>query len=99
MIRDLSSRLSSVYDENWNQTIKYYIYDLQNDGIEGELIGSEEIPNGYCIKADLQSGYIYIGTSDYVSNGDIYVLTPDGNVRAKFDTGAINPYKVCFISK
>lgn len=91
--------LSSVYDENWNQTIKYYIYDLQNDGIEGELVGSEEIPNGYCIQADPQSGNIYIGTSDYVSNGDIYVLAPDGNVLTKFDTGAINPYKVCFISK
>ncbi len=91
--------LSSVYDENWNQSIRYYIYDLINDKLEGELVSSDEIPDGYCIVADPQSGNIYIGASDYVSNGDMYILSPAGKMLAKFDTGAINPYKVCFIRK
>lgn len=91
--------LSSVYDENWNQSIRYYIYDLKNDAIEGELIPSDQLPNGYCIQADTQSGNVFVGASDYVSNGDMYILSPDGKILAKFDTGAINPYKVCFIRK
>lgn len=91
--------LSSVYDENWNQTIKFYIYDLANDKIEGELVSSDLVPNGYCIVADPVSGNIFIGASDYVSNGDVYILSPDGNILSKFDSGAINPYKICFIRK
>ncbi len=88
--------LSSVYDENWNQAIKYYKYDLATDRIEGELVSSEEVPNGYCIKADKMSGNVFIGTSDYVSNGDIYMVSPAGEILLKFDTGAINPHKIWF---
>ena len=90
--------LSSVYDENWNLSIKYYIYDLASDMVEGELISSGEIPQGYCIKADKVSGNIFIGTSDYVSNGDMYIVSPSGDILLKFDTGAINPHKICFFS-
>ncbi len=89
--------LSSVYDDNWNQSIKYYVYDLSNDKLEREFISSNEIPNGYCIAADNVSGNIYIGTSDYISNGDIYIVSETGDILHSFDTGAINPYKVCFI--
>ena len=92
--------LSSVYDENWNQTIKYYIYNYVKDEIEGELISSEAIPNGYCIFVDPIEGFVYIGSSDYVNNGDMYVVShyvgKEAQIVYKFDTGAINPIKVCF---
>ena len=92
--------LSSEYDENWNPKVKYYIYNFIKDEIEGELVSEEEVPDGYSIFADDVNGHIYIGTSDYVNNGDMYVIRHSPNKPAeimdKFDTGAINPIKVCF---
>lgn len=91
--------LSTGYDENWNQQIKYYKYNSDKERIEDEFISSDLVPDGYCIKWDPVSKYIFIGTSDYISNGDVYVLTQEGRVLHKFDTGALNPYKICFVSK
>ena len=39
---------------------------------------------------------LFVGTSDYVNNGDMYVFTRDGERYDKFDTGGINPIKVVF---
>lgn len=91
--------LSSVYDENWNQTIKYYVYDTASDKIAGEFVSSADVPNGYCIFADEVTHKVYIGSSDYVSNGDVYIVSMGGNVVGKFDTGAMNPIAICPIRK
>lgn len=88
--------LSSFYDENWNQTIKYFTYSLTTDSIVGEFTTTSLVPNGYSINVDPNNGNIYIGCSDYVSNGDVYILSPNGEILGSFDTGAINPAKVCF---
>lgn len=92
--------ITTEYDENWNPKVKYYIYNFVKDEIEGELVSQDEIPNGYSIFVDDTEGLIYIGTSDYVNNGDMYVIRHFPNKPAeitdKFDTGAINPIKVCF---
>lgn len=89
--------ISSTYDSNWNQTIKYLAYDTYTDTVLGEFTNTNEVPNGYCINSDPYTGKIYIGSSDYVSNGDVYVLSPEGDVLDVFDTGAINPTKICFM--
>ena len=91
--------LSTGYDENWNQQIKYYKYSIDKERIEGEFVSSSVVPDGYCITWDPMSKYVFIGTSDYISNGDVYILSQEGTVLYKFDTGALNPYKICFVSK
>lgn len=40
--------------------------------------------------------YIFIGTSDYVNNGDMYVFKPTGYLYKKFDTEGLNPIKTAF---
>ncbi len=90
--------LSTVYDENWNSVTKFFVFDIATDSIDGELVSPELVPNGYCIDVDPITGNVYIGSSDYVNNGDMYIVSPAGEVLKKFDTGAINPYKVCFAS-
>ena len=88
--------LSTVYDENWNSVTKFLVFDIATDKITGELVSPELVPNGYSITVDKLTGNAYIGSSDYVNNGDMYIVSSDGKVLTKFDTGAINPYKVCF---
>ena len=91
--------LSSVYDADWNQTITYYTFDTAKGKITGEFVSSADVPNGYCISADDLTGNVYIGTSDYVNNGDVYIIAPDGQIINKFDTGAMNPIAICPIRK
>lgn len=91
--------LSTGYDENWNQQIKYYQYNIDKERIEGEFITTDVVPDGYCIAWDPVSKYVFIGSSDYISNGDVYILSQEGKVLYKFDTGALNPYKICFVNK
>ena len=88
--------MSTVYDENWNSVTKFFIFDIATDSIDGELVSPQLVPNGYSLAVDPISGNIYIGTSDYINNGDMYIVSAAGEVLKKFDTGAINPYKVCF---
>lgn len=89
--------LSSVYDASWNQTITYEMYDIAKDKIIGEFAAVSEIPGGYSLFADELTGKVYMGASDYISNGDVYVLESDGAIAGKFDTGALNPVSLCFI--
>ncbi|MCF0177840.1 MAG: hypothetical protein HUJ90_04365, partial [Bacteroidales bacterium] len=42
-------------------------------------------------------GYIFVGESDYVSTGTMYVFTKDGKLYDKFDTGGLNPHGATFI--
>lgn len=91
--------LSSVYDENWNQTITYYTFDTAKDKLIGEFVSSSDVPNGYCIYADEVSGDVYIGASDYISNGDVYIVSSDGTVKGSFDTGAMNPIAIAPLRK
>lgn len=91
--------LSTVYDENWNATAQYSIFDTVKDKLAGEFVPSADIPNGYSIFADKISGDVYIGTSDYISNGDVYILSSDGEIRTKFDTGGLNPIAICTVEK
>ena len=91
--------LSTGYDENWNQQIKYYQYNIDKERIEKEFVSSSDVPDGYCIAWDPVSKYIFIGSSDYISNGDVYILSQEGRILYKFDTGALNPYKICFVRK
>ncbi|MBD5356069.1 MAG: hypothetical protein HDR88_03570 [Bacteroides sp.] len=51
----------------------------------------------YMMTVDDETGDIYIGTSDYVSNGDIYRFKRDGSYVTKFDSGGINPFKAVFL--
>lgn len=96
---DVAYILASYYDANWNQTIKYFAYSCITDQIVAEFTTTDIVPNGYSITADVTTGNVYIGSSDYISNGDVYVLSAHGDVLDVFDTGALNPAKIVFIRK
>ena len=87
--------LSTVYDDNWNAATSYDVFDTTKDKLVGEFVPEADVPNGYCLFADKFTGDVYIGASDYISNGDVYIVSSDGQVVGKFDTGALNPITIC----
>jgi len=87
--------LCGGYDENWNP-LPGTIYSVNAEN--GKRIGNFSkdnvtISNAYSLTADPASGYVFAGSSDYKTNGDMYIFTSDGALVEKVDTHGINPQK------
>ena len=91
--------ISSLFDENWNQTTDFRVYDTKTKSLKTNNFISDgtEINDAYSISTDLELGYVYIGESDYVTNGTMYIFTSAGKLIDKFDTGGINPMGAYYI--
>lgn len=96
---DIMYFISSQYDASWNLIADYYTYDAITEKVIGKLItDGTEVSSPYSITADKISGNVYIGSSDYVSTGDMYVFTSAGVLVDKFDTAGLNPIGCCFVT-
>lgn len=84
--------LCAGYDENWNQLPGTVLkYDMKQNANLGNFVTDGTIlNNAYSISAT-SDGYVYVGCSDYVNTGDMYVFTTEGTLYDKFDTQGINP--------
>lgn len=93
--------LHSYYDANWTQIVEYKVFDTTTGKIKGDFITDGTVilkgyEDGYSISSDPDTGEIYIGASDYVSEGTMYVFSPDGKLVRTFESGGINPMGVYF---
>lgn len=92
--------LTSSYDENWNAVTDVVIYNTNEKKYVGQFSSKvTDIKNKYSISTDYSlgsnaQGVIFIGTSDYISTGDIYIFDSIGSEYAHMDTGGLNPIKV-----
>ena len=79
-------------------------YDAQGNPLSGNVFvhgdsptpfvtDNTTFPKAYSISATAD-GYVYIGCSDYVSTGDVYMMTAEGTLHAKFDSQGLNPIAV-----
>jgi hypothetical protein len=50
----------------------------------------------YMMTVNPKNGDLYIGTSDYMTNGDIYRFDKNGKLIEKFESGGISPSKAVF---
>lgn len=50
------------------------------------------------IEVNETNGDIYVGTSSYTANGDIYRFKKDGTFVEKFDCGGLNPFTAVFFN-
>ena len=91
---DILYILCGGYDENWNPLPgTVYKHDMKNNKSLGAFIADNTImPNAYSISATFD-GYVYVGCSDYKTNGDVYVFTQEGKLHDKFDSQGLNPLK------
>lgn len=90
--------VSSQYDENWNQIAEYYVYDAAKESMVGKFItDGTTVEKPCCISTDPIDGTVYIGTSDYISTGDMYVFSAEGKLLDKKGVSGLNPAGVYFV--
>lgn len=101
MCNDKLYIIYSQYDASWNQTITYYVYDAKTEKMitDNFITDGTDVQKPYSITSDPVNNYIYIGTSDYTNNGDLYIFTSEGKLVKKFDTKGINPMGAYFLKK
>ena len=92
----------SAYDANWNPVNTFFICNTkENEVSESSFL--TEVPealksaNIYLLEMDEETGYLYIGTTDYTNTGTVYQFDKDGKFIQSFDSGGINPSAMIFI--
>jgi len=96
-----------VYSEtDWNTyetTNKFFSYNVKSGvvneqsyltGMPSELSSSSI----YMMEINSDNGDLYIGTSDYTTNGDIYRFDRNGKFIEKFESGGISPSQAVFFN-
>ena len=92
----------TTYDDNWNPVNSFFVCNTQVDEVS-ETSFLTEVPealksdNIYFLEMDEETGYLYIGTTDYTNTGTIYQFDKNGKFIQSFDSGGINPSAMIFI--
>ena len=93
------ANVATVYDENFNATTNtsFFVRDVTTgkDKAILDLSATPELATAtvYLFDIDYTSHDLYIGTTDYKTNGTIYRFDKDGKLLEKFETSSINPSK------
>ena len=94
--------VSSTYDANWQLSNSFFTYNPSNGSIN-ETSFLKDAPSSfatdaiYLMEVDEETGFIYVGTSDYTTNGTIYQFDKNGKLVQSFDSGGINPSAMIFV--
>lgn len=82
------------YDSSWNPLPgTVYKHNARTDSALGKFVADgTTLPQAYSLSA--AGGYVWVGCSDYKTNGDVYVFSADGTLHDKFDSQGINPIAV-----
>lgn len=92
----------AAYDANGNPVNTFFICTTKVDEVS-ETSFLKDAPEAlktstiYLLEVDEKTGYIYVGTSDYTTNGTIYQFDQTGKFLRQFDSGGINPSAMIFI--
>ena len=92
----------STYDENWQLTNSFFLYSPKADEVSHTSF-LKDAPSSfatdaiYMLEVDEETGFIYVGTSDYTTNGTIYQFDKGGKLVQSFDSGGINPSAMIFV--
>lgn len=78
------------YDENWQVQGTVNVYNMKDR--KQTAVFPDAIANFYSIS--YSGGNVFVGTSDYQTNGDVYMYDRTGLHLATFDAQGLNPQKV-----
>ena len=92
----------ATYDADRNPVNSFFICNTKvNEVSETSFLA--EVPealksaNIYLLELDENTGYLYIGTTDYTNTGTIYQFDNTGKFIQSFDSGGWNPSTMIFI--
>ena len=95
-----------IYSEtDWSNATTvntFYTYDIRSGEVSNESFLKDapiELTSGTICMLSIndENGDIYIGTSDYTTNGDIYRFSNDGTLIESFESGGVGPRKAVTI--
>lgn len=84
------------YDAQWQVEGTIYSHDFATDTPEGEFSLHKFTPY-YSLSTDPERGYVFVGTSNYKTNGNMYMLDDSGKVLDSWDTAGLNPHKGLYL--
>lgn len=94
---DIMLVVTGTQDASWHIAATVWKHNAKTNSKEGKF--SEELVSPYySISADPYTGYAFVGTSDYSTNGDVYFFDASGRLVDRFDTQGLNPQKCLFLS-
>lgn len=99
-INPTGDKLYTVYSQYGAAAIDYRVYDVSEEKyLEGNFVNSDVkfAATPYSLNIDPATGEIYIGTSDYVTNAEMYIISTTGALVSHFNTGGLNPMGAFFI--
>ena len=80
----------SAYDENWNATVTYLSYGVEDGAVDSPWIKETFLPSPYKVCA--AGEYVCVTSSDYINDGDVYLYDTDGMLVHTIPSG-LNPVK------
>lgn len=83
--------VTGSYDENWQVQGTVNVFNMTDKAMLEKPL-AENIKNYYSISTAYD--FVYVGTSDYKTNGDVYVYDKMGTELKKVDAQGLNPIKV-----
>ena len=92
----------STYDENWNSINSFFVYNPKTNQVS-ETSFLKDAPSALystaisLLEMDEETGFIYVGTTDYQNTGTIYAFDKDGKLFQTFDSSGVNPSAMIFI--
>lgn len=96
-----------VYSEtDWNTYIttnKFFSYNVKTGQLNEQSFMTDmpaelSSKSVYMMRVNDENGDLYIGTSDYTTNGDIYRFDRVGKFIEKFESGGISPNRAVFFN-
>ena len=91
--------LYSVYAQWGAERVYYYAYNAVNHTvISDNFIGSTPVSNPHQINYDATYEHLFITTSDYLNDGDVYIFDKSNKFVNKFETG-LNPMKAVYVKR
>lgn len=100
MANDKLYVVQSENDANWQPVNTQFIaYDAKTDTeMSNNFITDGTVVEGaYSLNVNPADGNIYIGTSDYVSTGDMFIFSAEGKKIDQLAVSGINPMGVGFL--
>ena len=84
----------SAYDENWNATVSYLSYGVDDGIVDSPWIKEIFLPSPYKVCA--AGEYVCVTSSDYINDGDVYLYDTDGMLVHTVPSG-LNPVKAVVV--
>ena len=87
------------YDDAWQPFADFFSYDTANGRLlSDQFVGRTNIAKAFSISSDSAAGQVYIGASDYQTDGDVYIFDSSNNLVGTFETG-LNPMKAVYVKR